>query len=282
MSRPVRLRELLIGVEGLALLRGLYDVSAEEAERRLAEVRKLLDDDAFAEEELTSETDARTGYGIWAESYGERGNPIIALEQSIVWGVLDAIAPGRALDGACGTGRHSRHLVDLGHEVVGVDITTAMLARARADVPEATFIEADLRAIPLDSETFDLVVCGLALAHLPNLTPAAAELGRLLRRGGRMVISVLHPFQALLGWQAPFADASGRRSFIREHPHTHAEYFAAFTAASLRVRECVEPRLTDELIQSKRRAFAHIPEATLAAYGGLPAVLVWDLEKTAG
>jgi SAM-dependent methyltransferase len=280
MARPVQLRELLIGVEGLALLRGLYDVSAEEAERRLAEVRRLLDDDSFADQELITEIDARTGYGTWAASYGERGNPIVALEQSIVWGLLDEIPPGRALDGACGTGRHSRHLIELGHDVLGVDITEAMLARARADVPEAKFVEADLRAIPADSGTFDVVVCGLALAHLPDLSPPIGELRRVLRPGGRLVISVLHPFQALLGWQAPFSDASGRRAFIREHPHTHAEYFAAFAGAALRVRQCLEPRLTDELIQSKRRAFEHIPEATVAAYGGLPAVLVWDLETS--
>ena len=84
----------------------------------------------------------------------------------------------------------------------------------------------------------------------------------------------------MLGWQAPFADADGRRAFIREHPHTHAEYLAAFAASRLVVRACVEPRLTADLLRSKRRAFAHIPEATVAAYAGLPAVLVWVLEKT--
>jgi SAM-dependent methyltransferase len=279
MARHVRLRELLVGVEGLALLRGLYAGSDEEAERRLAEIRRLLDDDAFAAAELTTETDPRTGYSVWAESYGSDGNPIIALEQSIVWGIVDQLEPGRALDGACGTGRHSRHLADLGHDVVGVDLTGAMLERARAGVPEATFIEADLRDIPVATASFDLVVCGLALAHLPDLGPAIAELARVLRAGGRMAISVLHPFQAMLGWQAPFTDASGHRSFVREYPHTHGEYVAAFVDSNLRVSQCIEPRLDAELIQSKRRAFTNVPEATLAAYGGLPGVLVWDLEK---
>ena len=279
MPRRVRLRELLVGVEGLALLRGLYDDTPEDADKRLSEVRHVLEDGSFAAEELTSETDPRTGYGLWAATYGRHGNPIIALEQSFVWPILDTIPRGRALDGACGTGRHARYLADLGHEVVGVDVTAGMLDRARTNVPEANFIEADMREIPCEDQAFDAVVCALALAHLEDLSPPVAELARVLRSGGRMVISVLHPFQALLGWQAPFADAIGRRSFVREHPHTHAEYFAAFVASRLRVRDCVEPRLTDELIRSKRRAFTHIPEATRAAYAGLPAVLVWDLEK---
>ena len=65
---------------------------------------------------------------------------------------------------------------------------------------------------------------------------------------------------------------------MREYPHTHAEYFAVFTASGLRVRACIEPRLSEDLLKAKRRAFSHIREATIAAYEGLPAVLVWDLE----
>jgi ubiquinone/menaquinone biosynthesis C-methylase UbiE len=273
---------LLVGVEGLALLRRLYDGSDDEAQRRLTEIRRLLDDDLFSTAELTSETDPRAGYGLWAETYDDDENPIIALEESVVWAVLSAVEPGAALDAACGTGRHARRLAERGYEVVGIDLTAEMLERARARVPEATFLEADLRDIPAESERFDVVVCALALAHLEDLAPAVAELARVLRPGGRMVVSVLHPLQALLGWQAPFADARGRRAFVREHPHTHAEYFAAFTASHLRVRGCIEPRLTTELLRSKRRAFRHIPDATVAAYAGLPAVLVWDLDKHQG
>jgi ubiquinone/menaquinone biosynthesis C-methylase UbiE len=197
----------------------------------------------------------------------------------VVWSLLDSVPPGRALDAACGTGRHARHLVELGHEVLGVDLTPEMLRRAAAGVPEATFREADLRDIPAGDRDFDLVVCALALAHLADLDVAIAELVRVLKPGGRLVISVLHPFQAHLGWQAPFADASGRRAFVREHPHTHADYLAAFRSARLSLLGCVEPVLTADHVQAKRRAFRHVPEATIAAYAGLPGVLVWDLGK---
>jgi hypothetical protein len=92
-------------------------------------------------------------------------------------------------------------------------------------------------------------------------------------------VSALHPFQAHLGWHAPFADAEGRRGFVREHSHTHADYLAAFRAAGLDVRDCVEPELAPEQVRTKRRAFRHIPEGTLAAYVGLPGALVWLVEK---
>ena len=279
MTRHVRLRELLVGVEGLALLRNLYGGTDEDAEQRLGEVRRLLDDDAYAAGEATTEGDVLAAYGSWAETYDEPGNPIIALEQPLVWSLLAAIAPGRSLDAACGTGRHARELVRLGHDVVGIDITPEMLTRAEQNVPEAEFRQGDLRHLPADDEEFDLAVCALGLAHLPDVDAGVRELARVLKPGGRLVISVLHPFQAHLGWHAPFADASGRRGFAREHPHTHADYLAAFRAAALAVRNCFEPRLDLDHVRSKRRAFEHVPDAAVAAYSGLPAVLIWDLEK---
>ena len=280
MARHVRLRELLVGVEGLALLRHLYDGTDDDAERRLAEVRTLVDDEAFSSGELTSEADPQTGYASWASSYDDPGNPVIAREEPAVRSLVGPLPPGRALDAACGTGRHARHLADMGHSVVGIDLTPEMLSRARDAVPEAVFLEADLIDIPVDDGQFDLVVCGLALAHVADLDRATGELARVLRPGGHLVISVLHPFQAFLGWHAPFEDDDGRRRFVREHTHTHADYLAAFRAAHLRVRNCIEPVLGPVDVEAKRRAFRHVPDAALAAYVGLPAVLVWDTEKT--
>jgi SAM-dependent methyltransferase len=275
----VRLRELLVGTEGLALLRHLYDGAGADADERLREVRWLLDEERFTEAELTSEADPRTGYRSWSERYDDPGNPIIAIEQPEVWSLVDPLPAGPALDAACGTGRHAVHLAALGHHVTGVDLTPEMLDRARAALPGAEFREADLRDIPAATGQYRLVVCGLALAHIADLPAAIHELARVLAPGGHLVISVLHPFLALLGWHAPYEDELGQRRFVREHAHTHADYVSAFTAAGLVVRRCVEPSLTAAEVQAKRRSFRHVPAATLAAYAGLPAVLVWDTVK---
>lgn len=279
MARYVRLRELLVGVEGLALLRHLYDGADDAAERRLAEVQRLLGDQALAEGARISEAEPRAGYRAWSESYDEPGNPVIALEEPAVWRLVDELEPGRALDAGCGTGRHARHLVQCGHEVVGIDLTPEMLLRAARNVPQASFLEADLNRIPAADGQFDLIVCGLVLGHVEDLGGAIIELARVLRPGGRAVLSVLHPLQAHLGWHAPFEDASGERRFVREHAHKHGDYLAAFRAAGLSVRDCVEPELREAHAAFKRRAFAQIPEAVIAAYAGLPGVLVWGLEK---
>ncbi len=280
MTRTVRLRELLVGVEGLALLRHLYDGDDAEADARLAELRRLLDDEAVDGGVATTESDVRTGYDAWSERYDEPGNLVIGIEEPVVWSLVAQRKPGRALDAACGTGRHSRRLVELGHEVVGVDLSPGMLGVAREQVPQARFLEGDLAALPLPDHSVDLVVCGLALAHPASLAEPIGEIGRVLRPGGHAVLSVLHPFQAHLGWHAPFEDADGARGFVREHTHTHADYLAAFRAAGLQVDDCVEPELAPADVEHKRRAFRHVPEATLAAYVGLPAVLVWDVTRS--
>src|SRR5262249_32769253 len=80
------------------------------APRRLAEIRQILDDDRLDAAAPIRESDARGGYRDWSSSYDAPDNQIIALEQPEVWSLLDSNAPGRALDAACGTGRHAAHL----------------------------------------------------------------------------------------------------------------------------------------------------------------------------
>jgi ubiquinone/menaquinone biosynthesis C-methylase UbiE len=282
VTREVRLQQVLASVEGLALLRRLYEGTDEEAAARIAELRDIVRDDgdpALRDGVAMREVSARTGYAEWAPAYDAPGNAIVGIEAPVVARLLGVVAPGTALDAACGTGRHSAALAARGDFVVGVDASPEMLDRATSTVPGATFVRGDLEHLPVRSEAVDVAVCGLALAHLPSLDVATAELARVLRPGGRLVVSVLHPTLVALGWHAPYETPEGPRGFVREHDHLHGDYLRAFAAAGLRVDECVEPRFTEEALPSKRRAMQHIPEATRLAYEGLPAVLVWALTR---
>ena len=129
-------------------MRHLFDDDAQAA-ARLAEIRRIACG-GEAVYQLGADVpivDVASGYARWSQTYDNPGNPLIHLEQPVVWSILDAVAPGAALDAACGTGRHARRLAELGHHVIGVDASPAMLEKARATLPQATFRDGDLSAL---------------------------------------------------------------------------------------------------------------------------------------
>jgi ubiquinone/menaquinone biosynthesis C-methylase UbiE len=283
LTRRIQLRELLLGIEGLALLRQMFVGDDEEAMARITEVRRLVaeeDDATFGLSAEAPELTVREGYAAWSATYDRPGNPLIATEQPVVWRILDDTPPGRALDAACGTGRHTRRLVDCGHSVIGVDGSPEMLAVARVRAPEATFADGDLQHLPVASDAFDLVVCSLAFDHVPNIDRPVAELARVLRPGGRLVVSDIHPVLTAIGGAAYFRDADGVSAFMRNYGHVHSEYLQAFAAAGLSISRCHEPRFGEEAVWAQGLGMAFVPEATRAAYYGMPGALVWELVRS--
>jgi SAM-dependent methyltransferase len=270
------LEELMIGVEGLALLRTLYDRDAERARAdRLNEVRRVVSGDPSDDASATSlgnEYGIQDGYVAWAETY-DRPLRLFQIEEAPMHARLDAWPPGPVLDAACGTGRYAAYLAARGHDVIGVDQSAAMLERARTKVPAGRFLEGELTRIPVDDAAVDGVVCALALVHVDDLERAFHELGRVLRPGGRLVISDVHPFLVMLGWQAQFPVGAGR-GFMRLHPHLASDYLRAAARAGLVVRSCEEPRLTAAAAATPTADL--IPDANRAAYVGLPGVIVWE------
>lgn len=273
----MRLREFLLGVEGLALLRGMYGGSDEAAQRRTEEIAAILSDEAFAEGIARPVMDVLDGYTRWSSTYDQPGNPLISAEQPAVWRLLESAAPGRALDAACGTGRHTERLADLGYDVIAVDRTAAMLARARDKVPQARFVEADVRELPLEDGAVDLALCALALEHMEDLEAPMQELARVVRPGGTVLISESHPTLRALGGAPFFKDASGAGGVVRRYSHLFGDYLAAFAVAGLEIRRCVEVPFSHEQVEMQQSALAGYPKATDAAFDGLPAVLIWEL-----
>lgn len=171
---------------------------------------------------IEPELPARAGYAHWAATY-DGPNPAVAQEERVVRPLLDEMPAGVALDAACGTGRHARHLAARGHAVTGVDASPEMLAVARAKVPDAGLLLGDLAALPLPAASVDFAVCSLALTHCQGLGPPIRELARVVRPGGRIVLSDIHPFVVTLGLQAVLLrDAEGRLAFVRNRVHHHS------------------------------------------------------------
>src|SRR5438034_10503191 len=74
----------------------------------------------------------RAGYDRWATSYEADENPLVAVEEPLIDGLLGPVAGRDVLDVGCGTGRHSLRLAAAGARVRAIDFSEAMLIRARA------------------------------------------------------------------------------------------------------------------------------------------------------
>lgn len=248
-----------IGLHGLALLRAS---GVDGAARHREAIRALLSSTDPTPRELPT-VDPAGGYAAWAASYDGPGNRTVAAEEPVVRALLAELPPGVAVDAGCGTGRHSAHLAALGHAVIGVDASPEMLLVARERVPEADFRAGDLRALPVADATADLVVCALALSHLPDLG-AVGELARVLKPAGTLVLSSPHPFAtAVLGARAWCRTADGERVEIPELAHPVGAYLDAFAVAGLTARRCLEPVYGEH-------------DGPVA---GLPAAIVWEARK---
>jgi SAM-dependent methyltransferase len=281
--------DYLLGVEGLALLRASQDHDFESIVRRRAEIKAILDAAAdlqpYARRRDLTPIDLKKGYTIWADTFDvpdDQKDPIETTEQPVMRALMDEFGDGPILDAGCGTGRHTAYLLSIGKtDVTGTDAVEAMLEKAKQKCPGVEFQVADLDSQPFADASFDAIVCGLAYSHLKDLKPASNELARVLRPGGRMIVSAPHPYvTGVLGWRAPLFDAEGNGWEMPEYYNTHQRYIEAFVGAGLSVRQCIEPRLSAAQAKWNPAGLPTAEDAALEqALTGQPAVFVWDLVR---
>ncbi len=99
----------------------------------------------------------------------------------------------KVLDVATGPGYIAMLFAERAREVIGIDLTPAFVAKARATAIEnhlknVSFCEGDVEHLPFGDQTFDIVTCHKALHHFPNPVRALDEMNRVLRAGGRLVL----------------------------------------------------------------------------------------------
>ncbi|WP_253911427.1 class I SAM-dependent methyltransferase [Streptomyces sp. CNQ-509] len=231
-----------VGMEGIALVRsftGEYDRAFVAA--RLGGIRRLLGDEALAGAGVdVARVSTVEGYRIWSETY-DGPNTAFDLDEPVVGAFLDPLPPGLALDAACGTGRMATLLAARGHRTLGVDSSPEMLARARKRLPEGDFRLGGLDELPVADGAVDVVVCSLALTHVPDLGPVLAEFARVLRPGGHLVTSDVHPERVALGSVPAVRLPDGGPARVETYRHAVGDYVRAALAAGLDVLGCEEP-----------------------------------------
>jgi len=213
----------------------------------------------------------REGYERWARTYDTMGNWLLALEEPEVDRALGDVAGRELLDVGCGTGRHAIRLATAGARVTAVDFSEAMLAeaRAKAGADRVRFLAHDVTArLPFEDRSFDRVLSALVLEHIADVRAFFAELGRVARHDGRIVVTAMHPAMFEKGISANFRDDAGAEIRPRSYPLTLADYLGGAVEAGLVVSGLSEHVVDEAIVARFARA-----ERLL----GWPALLVMTL-----
>lgn len=105
--------------------------------------------------------------------------------------LLDRVASGaKVLDLGCGDGTFAAALIAAGCAVTMADVAEEALRRARARVPEAEAVKlAEGQPLPFAEDAFDVVWAGEVLEHVSDVVGLLAEVRRVLRWGGRLLVT---------------------------------------------------------------------------------------------
>jgi SAM-dependent methyltransferase len=166
------------------------------------------------------------GYDALAPRFGEWSDRVEGDPWERFLGELASCLPhgAQVLDLGCGNGSKIARVAD-GFEVVGVDISAEQLRLARAELPDATLIQADFTGLEFPPGSFDAVTAFYSILHVPRAEHPAlfARILRWLKPGGLFLVSLSHVggpdrTEEWLGVQMFFSsfDADTSRRLVRE------------------------------------------------------------------
>lgn len=235
----------LVGLQGVALLRACAGEHGPEfMTQRLVEIAELLRRPAALGEALPAQPlSVVDGYDEWSSSYDGPGNALLDWEIGYVKDLVSDLPPGRALDAGCGSGRHAQWLAQQGFSVTGVDTSPKMLALARQKLPQQQWLIGDFEQLEAADDSFDLVVCALALTHRPDPAPAITEFARVLAPGGTLVVSDTYSEYTGSTRYPLVRDADdGSARYLPGWNHSLSAYLQPALAAGLELTAVHEPR----------------------------------------
>jgi len=200
----------------------------------------------------------------------DRTNDVISLGQDRQWrkatlAALDAQPGETVLDLAAGTGTSAEPLADKGVHVLPCDLSEGMLGVGKRRRPDLPFVAGDALRLPFADESFDAVTMSFGLRNVPDVPAALAELLRVTKPGGRLVICefsrpTFKPFRAIYTGYLMRALPPVARAVSKEPD--------AYVYLAESIREWPDQRELGLLI--KRSGWAHVAFRNLS--GGIVAL----------
>jgi ubiquinone/menaquinone biosynthesis C-methylase UbiE len=167
---------------------------------------------------------------------------------SDIMAAVETFAFHDVLDLGCGTGATLAAIVAAHPDVRarGIDLSPEMVAVARERLGDGADLQvADAEHLPLSDASVDLVTCVDSLHHYPDPATALAEMRRVTRPGGGLVLGEWHvaaPFRLLMNWLLPRMPEGDVRVY------TAAELTGLASAAGYRVDRCVRAGVRGQLL----------------------------------
>jgi malonyl-CoA O-methyltransferase len=205
-----------------------------------------------------------------APAYG-RGNPVMAVERQETESLLPDLVDRDVLDLGAGLGHYAFLARGNGaRRAVCLDLTLEMIQGA----PPPRLV-GDAVRLPLRDESFDIVIAAMVLSYVLDLKATLLEVTRVLRPGGVLVTSDLHPIGSERGWDRSFEGPHGERMVVSAPPPAIPDMESGLTAAGLRIAVRREPVHDERLLPEFRRA----GRRDFAAVRGTPLLLLYRAHK---
>jgi cytosine/adenosine deaminase-related metal-dependent hydrolase/ubiquinone/menaquinone biosynthesis C-methylase UbiE len=221
-----------------------------------------------------------TVFDHWAKVYDTQSNPLLLLEERIAPSLLPAIAGKYILDIGCGTGRWLQRLEALApSSLTGTDCSPAMLDCAREKVAPSTRLHlGDSSSVPGSDASHDLILASFVLSYIEDLPAFAKECARVLRPGGHILISDMHPVTAAeRSWTRSF-HIEGAKISIAAHTRPLAEIIATFNQNGFDLHTLAEPSFGAQ----ERTLFEQADKlAEHTSLTDIPAIYLLKLQKRA-
>jgi len=193
-------------------------------------------------------------------------------DRPAVLNLVGDVSGGQVLDAGCGPGLYAQELLRRAAEVTGLDASQAQLSIARRRLGEAVpLVRAVLGGnLPFQSASFDVVVCALVIHYVADRHAAFREFARVLRPGGRLVLSTQHPTTDWLRKGGSYFDIVEEEDVWKTENGPYKVRFwrepltalcEAATSSGLLIKTVVEPLPVDEMRDRYPDDWAQLREA---------------------
>lgn len=199
---------------------------------------------------LRKQQEPRKAYDLWSEQYDEQpDNLMLALDEDIFSNLITfaSLKDKTIADIGCGTGRHWKQLLKYRPaRLIGLDISKGMLQHLNEKYP---FTETRLishSTLPLQNNSFDMIISTLVIAHIRKIKKAFYEWNRVLKSGGEIIITDYHPELLGKGGDRTFL-YHGKLIAVKNYIHSIEEIRRLAEIMNWQIREFTERKIDEKV-----------------------------------